>query len=59
MHIQKVLDYMVFWGPMQSELGPPISIINQENDQKTCPQVNVVDAFSQLTSSLPRCPVLV
>lgn len=40
-------------------VGPPTSMINQDNAPQICPQAILVETFSQLRFPLPRCPSLV
>lgn len=41
-------------GTLFHELGPLTSSINEENIPEMCPQVNLMDEFSQLRIPLPR-----
>ena len=41
-------------GSAHSELGPPTSIINQENALWACPQAGLVGTFSQLRFPRPN-----
>ena len=40
-------DHLLRSGTTHSELGPPISIINQENVPQTCLQTSLTETFSQ------------
>ena len=45
--------------PHHRRVGPPTSIINQENAPRVCLWTNLIEAFSQLSLPLLRCPELV
>lgn len=47
-------DHLPRGRALSSVLGSPAVIINQENAQQACPQVNVIEAVSQLRLFSPE-----
>lgn len=47
-------DHQPRGGTARSDLGPPTSLINQENGPQACPHADLMEAFSQVRSLFPN-----